>query len=54
MIQKWNHIGAADGIFLPGNDILEWFAVVCGGDTGFFLVPPLTGRDVIAFTLCVA
>lgn len=52
IVQRWNYIGQG-GITLPGYDIPEWF-LVNDGDTVIFQVPPISGRNVIALTLCVS
>lgn len=51
IVQRWNFIGQG-GITLPGYDIPEWF-LVNEGDTVIFQVPPISGCNVIALTLCV-
>lgn len=50
MVQGWNSSGGG-GLYLPGNDIPEWFTYVDEGDRVSFEVPQVSGCNLKALTV---
>ncbi|CAL8107611.1 unnamed protein product [Prunus armeniaca] len=51
LLQGWNSSGGG-GLYLPGNDIPEWFTYVNEGDQVSFEVPQVSGCNLKALTVC--
>ncbi|CAL2235953.1 unnamed protein product [Prunus armeniaca] len=51
LLQGWNSSGGG-GLYLPGNDIPEWFTYVNEGDEVSFEVPQVSGCNLKALTVC--
>ncbi|XP_021806792.1 TMV resistance protein N-like [Prunus avium] len=49
--EGWNSSGGG-GLYLPGNDIPEWFTYVNEGDEVSFEVPQVSGCNLKALTVC--
>jgi hypothetical protein len=55
MVQEWSlrGFGIALGIFLPGNDIPDWFTYKDEGPSLCFKVPHIIGGNIQWFTVCI-
>lgn len=53
MVQRWSYASNFGGIFLPGNDIPQWFMYVNEGGRVTFQVPPNIGSNLKALTVCI-
>ncbi|XP_024171182.1 disease resistance protein RPV1 [Rosa chinensis] len=53
LLQGWSYASNFGGIYLPGNDIPEWFTYVDDGGRVSFQVPQNVGCDLKALTVCI-
>ncbi|KAM5575056.1 disease resistance protein RPV1 [Rosa sericea] len=53
LLQGWSSASNYGGIYLPGNDIPEWFTYVDDGGRVSFQVPQNVGCDLKALTVCI-